>query len=92
LERGGLEFDATVAVARGGNVACIGGWLAIKAGRSAIDYMSCDYSPALWDLFWPDVENYVPTAAHAARAIQNFLKTGNPQWMPIMRAKGEEAI
>ena len=85
LELGGLAFDAAVAVSPGGNVACIGGWLAIKTGRSAIDYMAGGYSQALWILFWPDLEECLPTAHQAARAIHNFLMTGDPQWESIMR-------
>ena len=80
LEQGNLEFDATLAVSPDGNVACIGGWLAVRTGRSAIDYMSGGYSPALWDLFWPDLDDRIPTSLQAARAIENFLTTGSPQW------------
>jgi hypothetical protein len=29
------------------------------------------------------------TAAQAARAIHNFLRTGNQQWMSIMKVRGE---
>lgn len=69
-----------------GTVCCIGGDMSARLnipyfGRSS--YVSSHSSPALRPLFYPKVDNSLwgdITPEQAVKAIDNFLKDGNPRW------------
>lgn len=72
---------------------CIGGWVEYNAKRRGKNgkYPGVDL---LADLYFPRVEGkifdpaYDASAPQAARAIVNFLVTGNPQWGAVMAEAG----
>lgn len=82
-----------------GSVACIGGWMATEmrvpvAERThfvdpRFGYTSArGRSDSLYPLFFPeglDVEWETVSPKRAAKAIDNFLKTGSPKWDRVVR-------
>lgn len=72
-----------------GTTHCIGGWARARAPRSFTwRRICCDGRFA--DLFFPGHKDeceycgYRASGAQAARAIDNFLKDGNPRWADVM--------
>lgn len=66
-----------------GQAGCIGGWMAMQLGKrpgKASDYVY-DNRP-MSDLFFPpDIVDFATiTPARAAKAIDSFLNTGDPNW------------
>lgn len=72
-----------------GTVACIGGWVALQmkiAPEEAAKYVYDGRSTSLDKLYFPDVvkEWDLITPKKAAKAIDNFLTTGDPQWRKVV--------
>lgn len=72
-----------------GTVACIGGWMNAvmrtpKEDRGSLTYT---FSAPLHPVFFPDYDGDWDkiTPKRAASAIDNFLKTGDPNWNRVMR-------
>jgi hypothetical protein len=68
-----------------GTVGCIGGWM--EAQLKAPRY-SWDWPETLHPLFHPLVEGNEwerITPKKAARAIDNFIETGDPQWAKVLK-------
>ncbi len=66
-----------------GSVGCIGGWVNQELGRRdcGFAYLKANalcYPSEVWD--WERI-----TPSQAAKAIDNFLKDGNPRWKSITR-------
>lgn len=74
-----------------GTVACIGGWMAASMGIDQQDYVQSTggslrglfYPPMMDDLEHADYEDI--TAEMAVKAIDNYLRTGNPFWREVLR-------
>lgn len=96
LEAEAAALDMTQAVSDCGSVCCIGGHIALLHGisiRGARRYVQsqAQTSGALGALFFPDLTvnhqhpGWRASEAEAARAILNFLTTGDPDWNGVMR-------
>jgi len=74
-----------------GSVGCIGGWMAASMGKSkdeAQDFVNIDSK--FGELFFPgggtsNWEYDHITEKHAIKAIDNFLKCGDPKWLQVLR-------
>lgn len=76
-----------------GTVGCIGGWMAMSMGMSTLaasDYVHDTSPAALHPLFFPhgvDLFHWDRiTPKRAARAIDNFIETGDPKWAQVVPA------
>ena len=84
-----------------GTVGCIGGWMAVimhgglddfnfdRMSDDVISYVERGRSSALDKLFYPggvhvDLWSEI-TPGHAIRAMDNFMNTGDPDWLSIMQ-------
>jgi hypothetical protein len=79
-----------------GTVACIGGWMGIFMGMTipqASDFVESkeDRPNKFRTLFYPDHEDRINvaypdiTTKQAAAAIENFLRTGKPNWNRVLK-------
>lgn len=81
----GTEFSEPAC----GTVACIGGWVAATMGfdiPEAVRYVDrmMDYPDSpLYKLYWDEIGMGV-RPSHALAAIENLLRTGNPDWDSVM--------
>lgn len=86
-------FNMSVAIGEAdcGTVGCIGGWMAANMGLTPSQAQAYVYGfegrGKFNELFFPSVDNDTSyakiTPRQAVKAIDNFLKTGNPRWASI---------
>lgn len=67
-----------------GTVACVGGWVALRSGRTPLEaggYVSSIWpSSPLHRLFYPDQFVDGLSAREAAPVVEAFLRTGRVDW------------
>ena len=84
------HFNINVAISQCGTFACIGGHMAQLMGMTGYEEIQSYVSAHkdLHELFYPDSEEDLNwddiTPTQAVMAIDNFLKTGNPEWNDII--------
>lgn len=90
LAKGGFNMSEPCEAYQCGTVSCIGGCVALEMKMNAGDARAyvCSKShdtSALNKLYYPEALEDWPaiTPKQAARAIDNFLNTGDPQWARI---------
>lgn len=91
LDRAGDRFDMGVIAIKHccGTVGCIGGWVAMTMGfnEEAADYYVDMTSGSQRRLYYPDgrlVGYESITVDQAARALRNYLTTGEPLWEEVL--------